>query len=561
VNEHRLRRLIDVGRSLVTVLDPDAVLERLLDVARELTGARYAAIGVLDEQREQLERFLTAGIDEETHRAIGDLPRGRGVLGVLISDPRPLRLSDVSKHPQSYGFPLSHPPMTTFLGVPLMIEGRSWGNLYLTEKAGGVEFTDEDEEAVVVLADWASIAIANARLYRTVRERRDELERTIRGLETTTEISRALGGVTDLDRVLELVAKRSRALINARAAEIALLEGDEFVMAAVAGEGMDGLKGTRVPVEDSLAAVALRTGRLQRYDPVPSDTFAYRELGARSAIVTPMSFRNRPVGFLVVFDRMGGGRPFNEEDERLVQAFAASAATAVATAQNAAEEALRRSIAASEGERTRWARELHDETLQQLAGLRVLLSGARRSGDPERVSAAIEAALEQITTAIGDLRSLITELRPAALDELGTQPALESLVARVMRQTDLAIELEFEIGSANGDRLDPEIEATIYRFVQEALTNVGKHADATSVLVQVSDRAGNIEIVVRDDGAGFDPHAQTAGFGLLGMRERLALVHGSLEIDSAPGAGTTLRAWIPTRRRGPRPTAAAAGPA
>jgi signal transduction histidine kinase len=517
---------------------------------------------------------------------------------VLISDPRPLRLSDVSKHPQSYGFPLSHPPMTTFLGVPLMIEGRSWGNLYLTEKAGGVEFTDEDEEAVVVLADWASIAIANARLYRTVRERRDELQTVLdpdavleRLLDVARELTgaryaaigvldeqreqlerfltagideethRAIGGVTDLDRVLELVAKRSRALINARAAEIALLEGDEFVMAAVAGEGMDGLKGTRVPVEDSLAAVALRTGRLQRYDPVPSDTFAYRELGARSAIVTPMSFRNRPVGFLVVFDRMGGGRPFNEEDERLVQAFAASAATAVATAQNAAEEALRRSIAASEGERTRWARELHDETLQQLAGLRVLLSGARRSGDPERVSAAIEAALEQITTAIGDLRSLITELRPAALDELGTQPALESLVARVMRQTDLAIELEFEIGSANGDRLDPEIEATIYRFVQEALTNVGKHADATSVLVQVSDRAGNIEIVVRDDGAGFDPHAQTAGFGLLGMRERLALVHGSLEIDSAPGAGTTLRAWIPTRRRGPRPTAAAAGPA
>ena len=155
-----------------------------------------------------------------------------------------------------------------------------------------------------------------------------------------------------------------------------------------------------------------------------------------------MIFRNRTVGTLTVIDRLHGGRPFNEEDERLLQAFAASAATAVATAQNASEEALKRSIAASEAERTRWARELHDETLQQLAGLRMLLSGARRSGDATRMTGAIDGALEQITTAIGDLRSLITELRPAALDELGTKPALESLVARFERQTDIAVDLE-----------------------------------------------------------------------------------------------------------------------
>src|SRR5689334_16935591 len=231
MDQHRLKRLVDVGRSLVTELDPEAVLRRLLEVARELTHARYAAIGVLDERRERLERFLTAGIDEETHREIGDLPRGRGVLGLLISEPRPLRLADVGAHPQSYGFPLAHPPMTTFLGVPVVIDGQAWGNLYLTEKAGGGEFDDDDEEAAVILAGWAAIAISNARLYRDVRERRDELERAILGLETTIEISRALGGVTDLDQVLELVAKRSRALLDARTAEIALLDGEEFVIA------------------------------------------------------------------------------------------------------------------------------------------------------------------------------------------------------------------------------------------------------------------------------------------------------------------------------------------
>jgi signal transduction histidine kinase len=508
MDQHRLQRLVEVGRSLVTELDPEAVFHRLLDVARELTGARYAAIGVLDERREQLERFLTSGIDEEAHRAIGDLPRGRGVLGVLISDPKPLRLADVGSHPQSYGFPLAHPAMTTFLGVPLIIEGQAWGNLYLCEKAGGEEFTEEDEQSVIVLSDWAAIAIRNARLYRTVRERRDELERTMRGLETTTEISRALGGVTDLGRVLELVVKRSRALIDARAAEISLRDGDEYVLAAVAGERIEGSRGDR--------------------------------------IVAPMIFRHREVGTLTVIDRLHGDGPFTEEDERLLQAFAASAATAVATAQNASEEALRRSIEASEAERTRWARELHDDTLQQLAGLRMLLSGARRSGDAERMSGAIEQALEQITTAVGDLRSLITELRPAALDELGITPALESLVARFERQTDLAVALDVDLGDQ--PRFAPEVESTVYRLVQEALTNIAKHARAGQVTVRIRDRDDEIALEVRDDGAGFDPQHSSSGFGLIGMRERLALVNGTLRVESSPGAGTVLHASIPARR-------------
>lgn len=508
MDQHRLARLVDVGRSLVTELDPEAVLNRLLEVARELTAARYAAIGVLDERRERLERFLTAGIDEETHRSIGDLPRGRGVLGVLISDPRPLRLANVGDHPQSYGFPLAHPAMTTFLGVPLIIEGQAWGNLYLCEKADGAEFTADDEEAVVVLADWAAIAIRNARLYRTVRERRDELERTMRGLETTTEISRALGGMTDLGRVLELVVKRSRALLDARAAEIALRDGDEYVLAAVAGEHEEDTGGDR--------------------------------------IVAPMIHRNRELGTLTVIDRMHSRRPFTEEDERLLQAFAASAATAVATAQNASEDALRRGIEASEAERTRWARELHDDTLQQLAGLRMLLSGARRSGDAERMRGAIDQALEQITTAVGDLRSLITELRPAALDELGITPALESLVARFVRQTDLEVELEVELGDQ--PRFAPDVESTVYRLVQEALTNIAKHARAERVRVRVHDGTGEIGLEVRDDGAGFDPQSRGSGFGLIGMRERLALVNGTLEVESAPGAGTVLHATIPVSR-------------
>jgi signal transduction histidine kinase len=319
----------------------------------------------------------------------------------------------------------------------------------------------------------------------------------------------------------------------------------------------------RMAVAESLAASALRSGCQERFDPIPSEFFAARELGARTAIVTPMVFRDRPVGFLVVTDRLHSDRPFNEEDERLLLAFAASAAVAVATAQNASDDALRRGIEASEAERTRWARELHDETLQQLAGLRVLLSGARRSGEAERMSGAIETALEQITTAIGDLRSLITELRPAALDELGAKPALETLVERVTRQTDLEIDLDVDLAYENGEsteRHPMEIESTIDRLVQEALTNIGKHAHATRVQVDVSDRDGLISVSVRDDGDGFEVGIRTAGFGLVGMRERLALVHGTLEIETAPGGGTTVRASIPIRLGSPEPRANGAQP-
>jgi len=488
VDEVRLQRLLDVGRSLVGVLDPDLVLQRLLEVARELTGARYAAIGVLNASREGVERFVTAGLSEAEGHAIGDPPRGRGVLGLLIKDPRALRLRDVSAHPESYGFPSSHPPMRTFLGVPIVIEGRAWGNLYLTEKAGGEEFTAGDEEAAVVLADWAAIAINNARLYRAVRERRDELERTIRGLETTTEISRALGGETDLARVLELVVKRSRALLDARAADIVLGDGE---VGATAGETVSGAP----------------------------------------ALTAPVTFRNRPLGSLRVY-----GGPFGAEDERLLRAFAASAATAVATAQHAGEAALRRSLEASEAERSRWARELHDETLQQLAGLRMLLAGARRSGDRERIDAALEAALERLTTGIGDLRSLIADLRPAALDELGIKPALETLTGRS--------EVDIDLDVALADRPPADLESTIYRVVQEALTNVAKHARAEAVRVRVTSGPDKVELDIADDGCGFDPEKRREGFGLIGMHERAALVGGEIQVETSD-AGTTLRGSFP----------------
>ena len=419
LDRDRLARLIEVGRGLMAELEPEALLRRILEVARELTGARYAALGILDETQTALERFLTLGIDEATHAAIGDLPRGRGVLGELIRHPEPRRLENVSHHPRSYGFPIGHPEMHTFLGVPILVRGQAWGNLYLTQKAGGEEFSAADEEALVVLADWAAIAIQNARLYRGVLERRDELERVVRTLEATDEIGRAVGGELELERILELIGKRGRALVEARALFIALLEGDELRIAAAAGQVPRDMLGSVTNVEDTVAGIALRTGRSQRLGIHASPLRApwAKRLDARSGLIVPLRFRARSLGVIAAYDRYGDDLEFSTDDERLMEAFGASAATAVATGQHVVAEGLRQSLEASERERGHWARELHDETLQEMSALKLLLAGARRSDDVTSLHQALDQGVSQLAEGIERLRALITDLRPAALDQ------------------------------------------------------------------------------------------------------------------------------------------------
>jgi signal transduction histidine kinase len=547
LDEHRLARLIDVGRTLLSELDLDIVLNHVLETAAELTSARYAALGILDESRRELAHFLTRGIDEQTHRAIGDLPRGRGLLGVLIDDPRPLRLDDVGEHPRSYGFPPGHPPMRSFLGLPILVRGEAWGNLYLTEKAGGEAFTEDDEEATVVLADWAAIAIENARLYRDVAARRDELERAVRGLEATTAIARAVGGETELGRVLELVVKRGRALVEAHDVLILLPEGDDLVVAAAAGHVTVSSR-ARMPVARSTAGQVLATKRSHRTNDVPGDLRVPPEqLGvehASTALLVPLLYRGTGLGVLVAFDRLGGDAAFTRDDEQLLEAFATQAAIAVATAKTVESDRMRRSLAAAESERRRWARELHDETLQALGGLKVLLSGATRLEDADAMRDAMRDAITQLTGDIEGLRGLIAELRPAALDQLGLAPALCSLAKRTATMTGLDIRTDFGIPADR--RLTPEIETTVYRIVQESLTNVAKHARATAVDVSVRWTGGEIDISVSDDGAGFGPDAEAdGGFGVTGMRERAELAGGELHVSRGTAAGTVVRARLP----------------
>ncbi len=547
LDQHRLARLIDVGRNLLSELDLDVVLDRVLETAADLTGARYAALGILDDRRRELARFLTRGVDDVTHRAIGDLPRGRGILGVLIDDPRPLRLDDVGDHPRSYGFPPGHPPMRSFLGVPILIRGRAWGNLYLTEKAGGGAFTTEDEEATIVLADWAAIAIENARLYRDVAARRDELERAVRGLQATAAIARAIGGETELERVLELVVKRGRALVEAHDVLILLRQGDELVVAAGAGH-VNITEDVRVPVAASTAGEVLASGYSRRIADVSELRVPPEKLGveeAASALLVPLVYRGTGLGVLAAFDRLDGDGAFTRDDEQLLEAFAAQAATAVATAKTVEADRLRRSLEAAEAERRRWARELHDETLQAMGGVKVLLSSAGRLDDLQAVREVMRDAVEHLTGDIEALRGLIAELRPAALDHLGLEPALASLVQRTATTTGLEIDAEIDI--ASDERLAPELETTVYRIVQEALTNIGKHARAHSVSLSVRCVDHELRLSVIDDGTGFDPQASTGGFGLTGMRERVELAGGELRVEPRESEGTVVSARLPVR--------------
>jgi signal transduction histidine kinase len=547
--EERLRRLVEVGRSLLTELDPEVVLDRVLEEAREITGAKFAALGVLDQSRTELERFLTLGIDQTTHRAIGDLPHGRGVLGVLIEEPQPLRLADVGQHPQSYGFPPGHPEMHSFLGVPITIRGQAWGNLYLTEKAGDQPFTDEDEEAAGMLAQWAAIAIENARIHAASEVRREQLERAVRSLEAARDIADAVGSVADLDRVLELVVKRGRALICAQSLLIMLREGDQLVVAASAGRANEA-RGRRLAVPTSTCGHVLERGRPMRIGnarrTMRIDPAEFGVPEAHTALLVPMLHRGAGIGVLAAFDHGTAGEEFTTDDERLLRTFAQSAANAVAIKHSVEADRLRSTIAAADAERARWARELHDETLQALGALRVLLASTVGRGDAAAKDAAIRQAVEDIELEIANLREIITDLRPSLLDDLGLVPAIEALLER--RSGALRIDSDLSLSGPDEEppALAPELETTVYRLVQEALTNVAKHANASVARVTLRREQGELSVEVRDDGAGFEVDARTDGFGLAGMRERVQLAGGTLDLESGP-TGTRLHARLPAQ--------------
>jgi len=536
----RLRALVETGIAISSELSLGMVLERITEAAARVTGARYAALGVIDPSGMGLERFITHGIDADTQTQIGDLPRGRGILGVLIRDARPLRLHDLAEDPRSVGFPPGHPPMRSFLGVPISLRSVAYGNLYLTEKEGGVDFTEADEEIVTLLAAQAAVAIENARLY-------ESATAWSRQLESLNEIGSALVGELELKPLLGLVVRRLRELIGARLVAIALPVGADMRIEAADGEGMESFAGLTFPRRESKSGRVLERARSERVDSLLEDPEAHqdvaRRLGASTGLYVPLVVRGEPIGVLVAHDRIGPDTRFSSADVRLAEQFALRAASAVDISNRVARDALSRVVAGQEVERRRLARELHDETGQALTSILLGLRGVEDAGDPERTREAAAALRELVVATLQDVRRLAVQLRPKALDDFGLTAALERLVQSYSETTGIEVQLQARLGQ---ERLPPDVETTLYRIVQEALTNVVKHAEAHKVSILLARRDGSAMAVIEDDGRGFEPDASRGdGIGLLGMRERVALHDGRLTVESGLGGGTTIAIEVP----------------
>jgi signal transduction histidine kinase len=537
--QERLRALVDAGIALSSELSLDAVLRKVVETAASLTGAKYAALGVIDPSGTRLERFLTTGIDAETHAAIGDLPTGRGILGVLIRDATPLRLRDISEDPRSVGFPPGHPPMHTFLGVPIALRGIAYGNLYLTEKDGGGDFTDEDEETALVLAAQAAVAIENARLY-------ESATRWSAQLESLNEVAVALVSEFELVPLLQIVAERLRVLLDASSVSIALPQGEGLRIEAAAGPGADQLLGLAIPPRSKTMRVLGRR-HSERVDSVIDDPEidqeTVRRMRMRSGLYVPLVLRGEAIGVITAQDKNGPDPRFTAEDVRVAELFAQRAAAAVDISQRVARDALHRVVSAQELERRRLARELHDETGQALTSILLGLRTVEDARGEDEQRAAVAEVRDLVRSTLQDVRQLAVELRPKALDDFGLVAALERLTQNFAEQTEINVAFESTLPPG---RLPPEVETALYRIVQESLTNVVKHARASHVSIVLGRKGASVTAIIEDDGVGFDPaRAREDGLGLIGMRERVALVGGRLTVESRPGAGTTFVAEVP----------------
>ena len=524
----RLGSLVDAGMALAGELSLDELLSRLVRTAREVVGARYAALAVLNADRTALSEFLTSGLSDEERAAIGHVPRGRGILGALIRDARPLRLERISDDPRSVGFPVNHPPMESFLGVPVALRGEVFGNLYLTEKVGGA-FTADDEQMALTLAAQAAVALDNARRYQAERRRADELE-------SVHEVARAVLGTLEVDQLLPLIARRARHLTGAGTVAVALAEGEGMVFRYAHGVGSLAVEGLAVPA-----------------DPERLGEHLGAALGAESVEVAPLEIDGHVVGVLAA----AGEAPFDAAARRLLATFSSQAAIALTNAQAFAEErerlmssaqvqaararehgaaeSLRRVIEAQEAERARIALELHDEAGQVMTALALHLRALEEHvvGDVGRGRLAELRALAN--GAAGAMREMATRLRPSGLREHGLASALERQAAR-LRESGVAVDVAVDVPA----RLPEEIEIAVFRVVQEALTNVARHAGADHASVVVTAPRGRLRVVVEDDGRGFDPAAPTDRLGLAGLHERVELTGGRLRIESSPGAGTAV---------------------
>jgi signal transduction histidine kinase len=526
--------LLEAGLALASELSLPIVLQRIVDLAAQVTDARYGALGVIGEDGDLVE-FITTGIAAKQRRAIGALPRGRGILGLLIQRPKPIRIANIADHAKSVGFPPNHPPMHSFLGAPVQAMGKVFGNIYLAEKRDGTKFTPEDEEAVVILATQAGAAIANATLYAETRQR----ERWLVALRDIT--SEILAG-TDADSLLAGIAEHARDLAGADSATIitpSSTAGQLEVAAAVGAQAAQ-VRGHLVPASGSISGAVMKSGQTLVTDDASADRGAYQpiiRLGrVGPAIFVPLRVRGQATGTLMVAN-VKGARRFDPDTTRLVETFADQASVAMEYVRAQADV---RRVGLME-ERERIAKELHDGIIQSLFAVGMNLQGtALMSASPE-TAARVESAVGELDKVIRDLRNYIFGLRPGILADRHLDQALRALGEEVHAPgLKVAVDVDGDLAASLTTWSHEIIQLT-----REALSNVARHANAQNSVVTLARNRHGASLTIKDDGTGFDPPGDSTGNGLRNMRERVTALGGKLRISRTGVRGTSVQFTFP----------------
>lgn len=529
----RASLLLEAGVLLASDLSPQLVLRRLVELAARLTSARYSAFGVLGPDG-RLADFVTHGVDPGTAARIGDLPTGRGILGLLIQRPEPLRLARIQDHPASFGFPPGHPAMTTFLGVPVRARGQVVGNLYLTEKRGGATFDAEDEAAVTTLGALAGAMIANSRAYEELSQR----EIWLRALQQTTD---AMLGGASVQGLLRAIVRAARELSRSEVACVILPDPDPphlLRVAAVDGRRASVLEHLVLPEKGTASQAVIRSGRSRLVSAGSRNLDWIEEAGIAvgPAMVLPLTVDEAVAGTLMI-----AGAPdraqFVRADVILVESFASQAALAVDHVT--LQDRLQRLAVAEE--RRRIARDIHDEPVQALIYLARRLERVALEPELAGPAAAQLGDIRNLAVAVSDgLRQLTEGLRSEALESRGLGAALRELGQRFQRRTAISVAVRVP---ESVERWPIEVEKGWLRIAQEALSNVERHSGASQVRIGVDLTPARLRLWVRDDGSGFATRAGRPlreGLGLLGMRERATLLGGTLRVRSSPGCGYSL---------------------
>ena len=537
-DQRRLRVLLDAVVGIAADLSLDSVLARIVQVASELADARFAAIGVLGGGSEPLRAFIHHGMSEEQRELIGELPSGHGLLGLMSERTGPLRLHDIADHPASYGFPEHHPKMRSFLGVPVRIGDRVFGNLYLTEKAGGGDFTEQDEAVVVALAAAAGVVIENALLYQ-------EAARREQWLEATAEIAGSLaGGVSRVD-ALQTVADRARQVASADLATVVVrAEGDHLQVEVVSGVATRGADAQApLSVHSTLAGTVIATGETVVVDDALTDDRVARDpvpdhwpAALGPMVLVPLRTPDGIEGVLTLAWTRDRVSAFRGLDVQMPERFAAQAALALQIDRGRED---REKLAVFE-DRDRIGRDLHDLVIQRLFAIGLGLENTARMAEQPDIADRVASAVDDIDETIKDIRRSIFALSVAP-DSADVRAMVGELVERAAKVLGFPPTLRFEgpVNSAVSTRTAPHLAAVL----GEVLTNIARHARATSVWVQLA--AGRqVVLTVGDDGCGMAPDVSESG--LRNIRERAEDLEGSCTVESAPGEGTVITWTVPT---------------